>query len=33
MGEDMGKNGAVLQPDELNIVAEYLARHFGPDAK
>jgi hypothetical protein len=33
MVEDMVKNGAVLQPDELNIVSEYLARHFGPDAK
>ena len=30
MVEDMVKNGAVLQPAEQNIVAEYLTRHFGP---
>ena len=33
MVEDMVKNGAVLLPAEQDIVAEYLARHFGPDAQ
>jgi hypothetical protein len=31
MVEDMVKNGAELLPAEQSIVAEYLARHFGPD--
>ena len=33
MVENMVKNGAVLLPDEQDLVAEYLARHFSPDRK
>lgn len=33
MVEGMVKNGAVLLPAEQDVVAEYLTRHFGPDAK
>jgi hypothetical protein len=33
MVENMVKNGAVLLPDEQDVVAEYLARHFSPDTK
>lgn len=33
MVEGMVKNGAVLQPDEQDIVAAYLTRHFGPDTQ
>ncbi|MES2623644.1 MAG: hypothetical protein V4628_00060 [Pseudomonadota bacterium] len=29
----MVENGAVLNPAEQDVVAEYLTRHFGPDAQ
>jgi hypothetical protein len=33
MVEDMVKNGALLQPAEQHMVADYLTRHFGPDTQ
>ena len=33
MIDGMVKNGAVLQPAEQEVVADYLTRHFGPAAR